>query len=528
MKTQIKLTLLFLLAAFNAFTQKEVLESITENELKAHLEFIASDSMQGRDFGTPVPGLEITADYLKTECMKMGLKPGGTDYFQIVEMVSVKQDMKNSFIKLNGANGLEKYKTKDFISFGVGGTARNDTLTGNIVFCGYGWNNNGVKYNDYEGQDLKDKIVLVMTRDLETALDTSNKSVDNNREMEKIKRAFMCGAKALILVPDPLNPDKKWTNTFTRFISAGSYSLKGKRGRSDNPINLIFGTEKLANEIVKESGKTLLQLQNEINKTGSPKSFEVKNCKAEIQLIRKSEPVEAKNVIAILEGSDPVLKDDCVVLSAHYDHIGMNANGEAYNGADDDGSGTVALLEIAEAFTKMNEHPKRSIVFAWFTAEEKGLLGSDYYIQHPVFPLEKTVANINLDMIGRSAEKEPEKDVNVEKALCGPNGVYIISGGQSSELIKISNTFCKQLNLIPNDAKWGDILGRMDHYFFYKNGIPILSVFTGEHENYHQPTDDVDKIDYHKMKRITEFAYLVTEKVANQDKRIMVDNPAAE
>ncbi len=528
MKSQIKLTILLLLVALNAFPQKKALESISENELKAHLEFIASDSMQGRDFGTPVPGLEITADYLKTECMKMGLKPGGTDYFQIVEMVSVKQDMKNSFIKLNGANGLEKYKTKDFISFGVGGTAKNDTLTGNIVFCGYGWNNNGIKYNDTEGQDLKDKIVLVMTRNLETALDTSKKSIDTNREMEKVKWAFMCGAKALILVPDPLNPDKKLFNMLTKYFSTlEGYALKGMRGRPTIPINLILGTEVLANKIVKESGKTLLQLQNEINKSGSTKSFEVKNCKAEIQLIRKSEITEGKNVIAILEGSDPVLKDECVVLSAHYDHLGIAANGEVFNGADDDGSGTVALLEIADACTKMIEHPKRSIVFAWFTAEEEGLLGSCYYTQHPVFPLEKTLTNINLDGIGRSAEKEPEKDVNIIMGLCGPNGVYILSGGQSSELLKISNTFCKQLNLILN-AVPSIFLKTGDHYHFYKNGIPVLGISTGFPEDLHQPTDDVDKIDYHKMKRVTEFAFLVTEKVANQEKRIMVDNPAEE
>jgi Zn-dependent M28 family amino/carboxypeptidase len=155
-------------------------------------------------------------------------------------------------------------------------------------------------------------------------------------------------------------------------------------------LKLIFGTEELANEIIKESGKTLLQLQNEINKSGSPKSFEIKNYKAEIQLIKKSEPVEGKNVIAILEGSDPVLKNECVVLSAHYDHVGIAANGEVNNGADDNGSGTVALLEIAEAFTKMKKHLKRSIVFAWVTAEEKGLFGSGFYSQHPIFPLEKT------------------------------------------------------------------------------------------------------------------------------------------
>ena len=142
MKSQIKLTLLLLAVVFNAVAQKEALESITENELKAHLEFIASDSMHGRDFGTPVPGLEITADYLKTQCMKMGLKPGGTDYFQIVEMVSVKPDPENTVFKLNEINGTEKYKTKDFFTiyktkdiFTIEGSSENDTITGDFVFC---------------------------------------------------------------------------------------------------------------------------------------------------------------------------------------------------------------------------------------------------------------------------------------------------------------------------------------------------------------------------------------------------------
>ncbi|MDO8952163.1 MAG: M20/M25/M40 family metallo-hydrolase, partial [Draconibacterium sp.] len=198
---------------------------------------------------------------------------------------------------------------------------------------------------------------------------------------------------------------------------------------------------------------------------------------------------------------------------------------EVNNGADDNGSGTVGLLEIAEAFTKMKKHPKRSIVFAWVTAEEKGLFGSDFYSQHPIFPLEKTIADINLDMIGRSAEKEPEKDVSIEKGLCGPNGVYIISGGQSSELIKISNTFCKQLNLIPSDAMSKAFLNRSDYYHFYKNGIPVMGVTTGLHEDYHQPTDDCEKIDYLKMKRIADYTFLVTYEITNRKKRIMVDNP---
>ena len=128
-----------------------------------------------------------------------------------------------------------------------------------------------------------------------------------------------------------------------------------------------------------------------------------------------------------------------MLFTAHYDHLGINGEGEVFNGADDNGTGTVALLEIAEAFSKMKKKPKRSIVFAWVTAEEKGLIGSDYYSQNPVFPLEKTLADINLDMVGRSAENEPAKDAAMEKRLAGPNGIYIVSGNQSSELNEINN-----------------------------------------------------------------------------------------
>ncbi len=525
MNSKIYLTLLFVGIVLSVFSQKKELESITENDLRAHLEFIASDFMQGRDFNTETPGLEITADYLKAQCKKMGLKPGGDNYFQMVEMVSVKPDLENTFIKLTDKNGSEVYKSKDIFTFGGG--AKNDTIEGDIVFCGYGWYNDETKYNDTEGMDIKDKIVLVMTRNLETALDTSIKISSTDFLSKKVSKAVMGGAKAIILVSDPLNPEKGWFDRVKSFVSGGSLSLEGSKSRMNMPIKLIFGTEELANEILKESGKTLLQLQQEINETGTPKSFEIKDFKATIQLSKTSGKTSGINVIGIVEGSDPVLKNECVLFTAHYDHLGINGEGEVFNGADDNGTGTVALLEIAEAFTKMKKKPKRSIVFAWVTAEEKGLIGSDYYSQHPVFPLEKTLADINLDMVGRSAEKEPAKDAKMEKRLAGPNGIYIVSGNQSSELNEISNKVCKTLNLIPSDAFSKTFLNRSDYYHFYKNGIPILGVTTGLHEDYHKVTDELDKIDYNKMMRVSKYCFLVANEVANKKKRIEVDNPVS-
>lgn len=521
MKLKMNFTALLFILAFSAFPQNKATNTITPAELRAHLEFIASDYMQGRDFGTAIPGLDITADYLKAECTKMGLKPGTENFMQKVELISLKADPDNTFLKLKGKSDIT-YENKDIFSF-LGGE-KSDTIEGEIVFAGYGWYDEETKYNDYEGLDIKDKIVVAMTRNREAVLDTALKTHNINSEMRKIQRSVFGGAKALVIVPDPLNSDNRWFNTIKTYMAGGMYRMKGKPGRQ-MPGNVVFANSQIADEILKESGKTLRELQQEINGTGKPKSFAVRNVRAEIVLGKKVETVYGKNIIAVLEGSDPVLKNECVVLSAHYDHIGIDPNGDVNNGADDNGSGTAALLEIAEAFALMKKAPKRSIVFAWVTAEEKGLFGSEFYTQNPIFPLEKTVLNINLDMVGRSAINEPEPNAPMEESLMGPNGVYIISGGQSSELTAISNKTCKQLGLIPSDAMSKDFLNRSDYYHFYKHGIPVLGLSTGLHEDYHRPTDEMNKMDYVKMKRLADYSFLVANKVANQIERIVVDKP---
>jgi hypothetical protein len=526
MKFKVNLLLLFVVLSFSALAQFSGVESISESELKAHLEFIASDYMQGRDFTSQTPGLEITADYLKAQCKLLGLKPGGDDYFQAVDIVSVLPDPANTFCQLKNESGEVIFETQDIYS--LGGQAKSDTIEGEIVFAGYGWYNDKTKYNDTEGLDLKGKIVLVMTRTLEMASGDSISKGDINIEMRKMSKAIMGGAKALIMVPDPLNQDKKYLDQLKKYANSGSFKLKGAKARSRGPIRLVFGTEDLANEIVKESGKTLAQLQQEINESGKPNSFAIEKTRVNVQLAKSTLSVDGKNVVAIVEGSDPLLKNECIVFSAHYDHLGVDKDGEIYNGADDNGSGTVALLEIAEAFQSLKTKPKRSIVFVWVTAEEKGLMGSNFYSQHPIFPLENTLVDINIDMVGRSAETEAVKGDEISKQLAGPNGLYIISGKQSSELTGISDTVCKDLGLIPSDELTKPFLRRSDYYHFYKHGIPILGLSTGMHADYHKISDEIDKIDFTKMKRVAQYAFLVGYKVADQKQRIVVDNPVTE
>jgi hypothetical protein len=517
MKLKITGTFLFLFVFTTVFAQKKELKSITENELKAHLEFIASDNMQGRDFGTPIPGLQITADYLKAQCLRMGLIPGGNNYSQPVKMISVQTEKENTFIALKNNDGEEVFRSHKIMAFP--GSVNNDTIRGNIVFAGYGYQKDKNGYNDFEKIDLQDKVVMLMTRNSEIASDTAQNEDYTKMEMMKLGHIFLSGARAVIFIPDPLNTDNKWFDMVEEYSAMGTYQLEGQE-REEFPVNIILANAEIADTILKESGKTLREIQQEINRSGNPNSFEIENVTAEIQLIKKAENVEGENIIAIIEGSDPVLKNECVVFTAHYDHVGVTRNGEINNGADDNGSGTVALLEIAEAFTKMKKKPRRSIVFAWVTAEEKGLIGSEYYTLNPVFPLDKTVANINLDMVGRSAETELAEFENAEKSLAGPNGVYIITGGKSAELTEISNKISRDLNLIPSDALSGEFIHGSDHFHFHKNGIPVLGITTGLHEDYHTPADDFDKIDYLKMKRVAGFSFLVAYEIANRKKRL--------
>lgn len=521
-KTKLKLTFLLVCFISTVFAQKKAIETITKSDLQAHLEFVASDLMQGRDFYTEIPGLDITADYLKAQCKLLNLKPGEEDFFQKVEMVSTKPDPDNTFFRLIDQNNTVAFESKNI--FSLGGAAGNDTITGDLVFAGYGWYNDKTGYNDTKDMDLKGKIVVVITRTPEQV--EAGESAGTNTEMVKMQKAMMGGAKALILISDPKNPASDFFEGIKKYATAGTLALKNAKGSPIVPIRLIFGTQELGNQLVKETGKTLTQIQDEMIESGKPNSFYIENVTANIQLAKTTSPVIGKNVVAMIEGSDPVLKNECVVYTAHYDHLGVFGEEKIYNGADDNGTGTVALLEIAEAFQSMKKKPRRSIVFAWVTAEEKGLIGSDYYSQNPVIPLENTLADINLDMVGRSAEKEPEKGAELDKSLAGPNGLYIVSGKQSTELMQISDEICNELGLIPSDELSAAFLSRSDYFHFYKNGIPVLGLSTGLHEDYHEVTDELEKIDYDKMLRVTQYAFLVGEQVANQKKRLVVDKPS--
>jgi Zn-dependent M28 family amino/carboxypeptidase len=291
-------------------------------------------------------------------------------------------------------------------------------------------------------------------------------------------------------------------------------------------IPLIFTNEKSANEWFNlDLAKNIDGLKKKRKPLFSNKSIRLceREVEAALNVSVTDEMVSSENVLAFIEGSDETLKNEIVVVSAHYDHIGI-VNGEVNNGADDDGSGTVSAMEIAEAFIQAKKDgngPKRSILILHVSGEEKGLFGSDYYTRHPVYPMENTVCDLNIDMIGRvdEAHKDNEKYV------------YLIGSDRlSMDLHNISETVNKQTSNLALDYTFNSeddpnqFYYRSDHYNFAKNNIPVIFYFSGVHEDYHKPGDDPEKILYDKMCSIAQLVFSTAWEVANAPTRLQMKN----
>jgi Zn-dependent M28 family amino/carboxypeptidase len=254
------------------------------------------------------------------------------------------------------------------------------------------------------------------------------------------------------------------------------------------------------------------------------------NKKATLNVAVQSETITTQNVVGIWDGSDPVLKNEYVAIGAHYDHVGIGTpvNGDSiYNGADDDGSGTVSVLAMAEAFAH-SPRPKRSILFVWHAGEEKGLWGSRYFTENPTVPLNQIVTQLNIDMIGRS---KPEGDANPRNAsLSAANEIYVIgSKMMSTELGALSDRVNQSYLNINFNFKYDDpkdpnqFFFRSDHYNYARRGVPIIFYFDGEHEDYHRPGDEIQKIDYQKMERVARTIFLTGWEIAGLAARPKVD-----
>jgi Zn-dependent M28 family amino/carboxypeptidase len=277
---------------------------------------------------------------------------------------------------------------------------------------------------------------------------------------------------------------------------------------------LLFASPEVAEAVLSGSGQSLNDIRQRAFQDSMFTPVIIDRTNVTVNMRTSVEDREAENVVGLLEGSDPVLKKQVVVFSAHFDHLGMGTDGAIYHGADDDASGTSMVMELAAAYTKNLVRPKRSLLFLTVSGEEKGLLGSNYYTTHPIIPLDETIADFNTDMIGRI-------DTTHEKTKDVPYTYIIGSDKISTELDSVLQVANKESNNLQIDYTYNNpddpnrFYQRSDHYNFARKGIPIAFFFTGVHADYHRPTDTVDKILFDRMKEIGQLVYYAGWKTAN-------------
>tara|TARA_B110000003_G_scaffold266026_1_gene292490 strand:+ start:2390 stop:3952 length:1563 start_codon:yes stop_codon:yes gene_type:complete len=481
--------------------------SITQHELKEHLYIYSSDEFEGRDTGDP--GQKKAVEYIKKQYEVLGVKPViEGNYFQNVPLNIIKTPK----VAIT-YNGKSFNYFDDFISLG---SATSATVSASeIIYAGYGIEDD--KYSDYTNIDVKGKIVVIKTGEPKNKV--GNNIISGNKEGSKwsngrqelsSKRnvAKDKGVKALFFINDVL------FNQYARYFKG--LEARGGGNRLSLPINKDSEPDMYQFLISDKMGKGLLA---KIKKSAKPTNIPAK---FEMIFEASSESKPSENVAAMIKGSKN--PDEYIIISSHLDHIGVNADGEVFNGADDDGSGTVAMLEIAEAFKKAADYghgPKRSIIFLHVTGEEKGLLGSRYYADYdPLVPLENTVTDLNIDMIGRIDPKR-EGDRNY---------IYLIGSDKlSTDLHNISEQVNKEYLNIELDYKYNAendpnrFYYRSDHYSFAKNNIPVIFYFNGTHPDYHEISDTPDKINYDLLENRSRLIFHTAWVVANREDRLVVD-----
>lgn len=514
----------------HVWTQKDQLaidyaSTITAAELRSHLQVLASDEYEGRETGKE--GQRKAANYLAAYYRGLEIPPQADgSYFQNYPMRQ--ERISGSELEIDGQRFAF---IRDFYSFNIP-LEHGKWPFDEFVFVGYGIDDPA--YSDYKSKpNVRNKTVVClsgepMRKDGTYVLSGTKEPGEWSYDFgSKIQAAASRGATCVLIV----QPE------YDRFIPRVRFWLESPRMMLDYPegfreteaglIPYFFVSARVGDLFTaKAFRKSVKDLNAAWEKKGKAV---VKKGKTNgiIHVKREVERTEAHNVLAFIEGSDEHLKHEIVIVSAHYDHIGI-VNGEINNGADDDGSGTVTTLEIAQAFAlaKSAGHgPRRSILILNVSGEEKGLLGSEWYSEFPVYPLENTVCNLNIDMIGRVDEHHPDD----------PNYVYLIGSDRlSSDLHRWSEEINATYSGLELDYTYNAeddpnrFYYRSDHYNFARKGIPVIFYFTGVHEDYHRPGDDTEKIMFEKMEGIARLIFHTAWDVANRDFRPVVDGVISE
>ncbi len=493
---------------------RSYLQHVSAETLRRHLKIIASDSLEGRETGTP--GERKASAYISKTFKALDLEqPSGTNgYLQTFDLI--RDSIDEAFLSV----GPKQFSLKKYGAPRTTYNSNTDLTADTIVFAGYGIDT--VQYNDYKDIDVRGKIVLICEREPKTdtahflITGTSTKS-PWSRVREGDEKKLACakahGARGVIVYDASFDT----LSEHYSILSLAGYHPPDSIELQANNIYVVIGNTLMKELVGEEKAKELYSAVRQRGLLGS--SFVI-NKPIRYHFRKETSHRTASNVVGYIEGTDK--KNEVVIISAHYDHLGKEGT-VIYHGADDNGSGTSSIMTIAEAFSKAaadGKRPRRTVVFLSVTGEEKGLFGSKYYVGHPLFPLSQTVADVNTDMIGRiDSAHEQNKQY-----------LYVIGDGRlSSELAEINARNNSEYTHLFLDYTFdtrtdpNKFYYRSDHYEFAQKKIPITFYFDGIHADYHRPSDTFDKIEFDIMETRARLVFLTAWEIANREERLKVD-----
>ena len=514
------------------------LDSIREADLRADLFTLSHDSMSGRLVGSGE--LDQASDWIRDRFAALGLETAGDNgtFDQRFDLV---------WFSLGSANSLTVAGAGGARAAGNGWTPSNagaaGAASGDVVFAGFGIVEPRLDFDDYQGGDVEGKIVLVLEREPGVTDPASPfdgiVTAEASRTWRKALSAQERGAVGILFVADVQNRSDvdDWARQHSNLWPEERrrierFTLGAWTEQIEIPAAQI--SAELAERLISGSGQTLLELAEDAESTeGGLGVIELPGARADFTTSVERNVTPGRNILGMIEGSDSELQNEVVIIGAHHDHNGSDGE-TVFNGADDDGSGTVGVMAVAEAYARAAEdgvRPKRSVIFAIWDAEERGLLGAWYYTVRPLFPLPRTAANLNLDMIGRHEEVPTDgggrfRGLEVQSAESNSNAINILGYSRTPDLAATVEEATEVSGLTLRfryDNNASNLLRRSDHWPFLQNDVPAVWFHTGLHPDYHTPNDDPERIEYEKMTRIVKLVLQTSWDLANSD-----DRPAME
>lgn len=489
--------------------------TITKEDLSDHLHILASDEYEGRETGTA--GNDKAAKYISDNFKMLGLPAIGIENSYYQNVAFNRTGWAKNEMSVNGNTYKHLW---DYMTFATMSDNMPNFNTEEVIFLGYGIDDK--EYSDYKGNNVKGKIIMInkgepLNKDSISYITGKKEPSEwSSNIWKKLELAQSKGAKSVLIIEDQL---QEFLGKNRRFLVSPSLELGDGEVKERKYANHVYISPTIAKDIIGNKAKKITKWRKKNTKKGKAKDIKL-SPKLVMNFDKDVSVIKGHNVLGYIEGTDK--KDEVIVISGHYDHLGKKGP-DVYNGADDNGSGTSTVMEIAEAFTKAKEEgngPRRSVLCLLVTGEEKGLLGSEYYAENPLFPLENTVANVNVDMVGRVDKKYANNS----------EYIYVIGSDRlSTDLHKINEDMNSEYSQITLDYKYNSeddpnrYYFRSDHYNFAKKGIPAIFFFSGVHEDYHRTSDTVDKILFEKMEKIGRHIFHVAWDLANREERIVVD-----